>query len=224
MAVHEEARGLFGVAPELKPLAAYDSTPVHDAVLEALPETPSMDDGASGGPRRVAIVGKPNVGKSSLLNQLAGEDRVVVDNVAGTTVDPVDELIELGGKTWRFVDTAGGTWWLNLKAVYGLRFDLASAEPRLAATVPPWVPEQALSVPVLPLVDGKELRIGDSVSAVAERLGRAAESGRQEVDRGPNGERLTRFYEYSGSRFILVFEPLEQAGESKLAAIYVTGK
>ena len=55
----------------------------------------------------MALLGKPNVGKSSLLNQLAGEDRVVVDPVAGTTVDPVDELIELGGKTWRFVDTAG---------------------------------------------------------------------------------------------------------------------
>ena len=51
-----------------------------------------------GGPRRVALVGQPNVGKSSLLNQLAGADRVVVDSVAGTTVDPVDELIELGGR------------------------------------------------------------------------------------------------------------------------------
>jgi hypothetical protein len=100
----------------------------------------------------------------------------------------------------------------------------AVAEQPLAASVPPWVPEQALSVPVLPLVDGKELRIGDSVSVVAERLGRAAESGRQEIDRGRNGERLTRFYEYSGSRFILVFEPFEQDGEARLAAIYVTAK
>ena len=55
----------------------------------------------------MAIVGKPNVGKSSLLNRLAGEERAVVDNVAGTTVDPVDELVELGGRTWRFIDTAG---------------------------------------------------------------------------------------------------------------------
>ena len=78
-----------------------------DAILEALPETPEESFGEVGGPRRIAIVGKPNVGKSSLLNQLAGEDRVVVDNVAGTTVDPVDELIELGGTTWRFIDTAG---------------------------------------------------------------------------------------------------------------------
>jgi GTP-binding protein len=78
-----------------------------DAVLAALPETPPETFEEVGGPRRIAIVGKPNVGKSSLLNKLAGEDRVVVDNVAGTTVDPVDELVELGGRTWRFIDTAG---------------------------------------------------------------------------------------------------------------------
>lgn len=59
------------------------------------------------GPRRVALLGKPNVGKSSLLNALAGESRSVVDSVAGTTVDPVDELIEIGGEEWIFVDTAG---------------------------------------------------------------------------------------------------------------------
>ncbi|WP_126417192.1 ribosome biogenesis GTPase Der [Trueperella bialowiezensis] len=59
------------------------------------------------GPRRVALVGKPNVGKSSLLNQLAGENRVVVDDLAGTTRDPVDEVIELDGQVWTFVDTAG---------------------------------------------------------------------------------------------------------------------
>ncbi|HET8960642.1 ribosome biogenesis GTPase Der [Nocardioides sp.] len=78
-----------------------------DAVLAALPDTPPERLGEVGGPRRVAIVGKPNVGKSSLLNKLAGAERVVVDEVAGTTVDPVDELIELGGRTWRFIDTAG---------------------------------------------------------------------------------------------------------------------
>jgi len=55
----------------------------------------------------VALIGRPNVGKSSLLNRLAGEQRVLVHEAAGTTRDPVDELIELGGVTWRFVDTAG---------------------------------------------------------------------------------------------------------------------
>jgi GTP-binding protein len=78
-----------------------------DAILAALPETPMESFEEVGGPRRIAIVGKPNVGKSSLLNMLAKEDRVVVDNAAGTTVDPVDELIELGDRTWRFIDTAG---------------------------------------------------------------------------------------------------------------------
>ncbi len=79
-----------------------------DAILEALPEPPPMPEGVEvGGPRRIAIVGKPNVGKSSLLNKLAGEERVVVDDASGTTVDPVDELVEFGGRVWRFIDTAG---------------------------------------------------------------------------------------------------------------------
>jgi GTP-binding protein len=79
-----------------------------DAILEVLPETPRDLVGVSGGgPRRVALVGKPNVGKSSLLNRLTGEQRSVVDSVAGTTVDPVDSLVELDGQVWRFVDTAG---------------------------------------------------------------------------------------------------------------------
>ncbi|PZU46922.1 MAG: ribosome biogenesis GTPase Der [Arsenicicoccus sp.] len=81
-----------------------------DALLDVLPETSAVAGAyPRGGPRRVALLGRPNVGKSSLLNKLAGTDRVVVDDVAGTTRDPVDELIELGddGRVWRFVDTAG---------------------------------------------------------------------------------------------------------------------
>ncbi|MFH0245020.1 ribosome biogenesis GTPase Der [Streptomyces sp. HK10] len=79
-----------------------------DEVLGVLPEAPPQTFGGGiGGPRRVALIGRPNVGKSSLLNKVAGEDRVVVDQLAGTTRDPVDELIELGGRTWKFVDTAG---------------------------------------------------------------------------------------------------------------------
>ncbi len=78
-----------------------------DAVLTVLPESPGDREPTGGGPRRVALVGKPNVGKSSLLNRLVGEQRSVVHEVAGTTVDPVDSLVELDGQTWRFVDTAG---------------------------------------------------------------------------------------------------------------------
>lgn len=77
-----------------------------DRIVEMLPEHGAGQDRGTG-PRRVALLGKPNVGKSSLLNALAGSERVVVDNVAGTTVDPVDELVEIRGEQWWFVDTAG---------------------------------------------------------------------------------------------------------------------
>ena len=78
-----------------------------DAILEALPAAPPDRDEAEGGPRRVALLGRPNVGKSSLLNRLSGEERVLVDSVAGTTRDPVDSLVEVDGEIWKFVDTAG---------------------------------------------------------------------------------------------------------------------
>ena len=57
--------------------------------------------------RRIALVGRPNVGKSSLLNQLSGENRAVVSDIAGTTRDPVDEVVNVGGQDWLFIDTAG---------------------------------------------------------------------------------------------------------------------
>jgi len=78
-----------------------------DAILGAIPEAPMELPNGARGPRRVAVVGKPNVGKSSLLNKLARQQRVVVDEVAGTTVDPVDELVEVDGEIYRFIDTAG---------------------------------------------------------------------------------------------------------------------
>ena len=78
-----------------------------DVLFDVLPAMPLAPIEQEQGPRRVALVGRPNVGKSSLLNRLTGEDRSVVDSVAGTTVDPVDSLVELDGQTWRFIDTAG---------------------------------------------------------------------------------------------------------------------
>jgi GTP-binding protein len=78
-----------------------------DVIMEKLPEVSAVAKAEIGGPRRVAILGRPNVGKSSLLNKAAKEERVVVNDLAGTTRDPVDEQVELGGKVWRFVDTAG---------------------------------------------------------------------------------------------------------------------
>lgn len=80
-----------------------------DEVLAALPAAPPEDTEPTRqpGPRRVALVGRPNVGKSSLLNRLAQQSRAVVDPVGGTTVDPVDSLVEIGGEVWQLVDTAG---------------------------------------------------------------------------------------------------------------------
>jgi GTP-binding protein len=78
-----------------------------DACLAVLPPSSAVADPVERGLRRVALVGRPNVGKSSLLNALAGRERAVVDSVAGTTRDPVDEVVDLGGIPWRFVDTAG---------------------------------------------------------------------------------------------------------------------
>ncbi len=75
--------------------------------MKTLPDTSAVAKQEVGGPRRVAILGRPNVGKSSLLNKAAGEERVVVNELSGTTRDPVDEQVELGGRVWRFVDTAG---------------------------------------------------------------------------------------------------------------------
>ena len=76
-----------------------------DAIVTFIPEVGAAQ--VQDGYRRIALIGRPNVGKSSLLNALAGENRSIVDDVAGTTRDPVDELIEFGGSIWRFVDTAG---------------------------------------------------------------------------------------------------------------------
>ena len=78
-----------------------------DAILSHLPSAPPIIEAGPRGPRRVALVGRPNVGKSSLLNKLSKEERAVVDSVAGTTVDPVDSLVTVDGEVWQFVDTAG---------------------------------------------------------------------------------------------------------------------
>lgn len=79
-----------------------------DAIVKAMPEesahaAPRRRDSL----RRVALVGRPNVGKSSLLNALAGESRAVVHDMAGTTRDPIDEIVEIDGEEWEFIDTAG---------------------------------------------------------------------------------------------------------------------
>ena len=79
---------------------------VLDYIVDNFPETP-RSTAVTSGPRRVALVGRPNVGKSSLLNKFTGQERAVVDDASGTTVDPVDSLVQLDQHLWRFIDTAG---------------------------------------------------------------------------------------------------------------------
>jgi GTP-binding protein len=78
-----------------------------DAAMKVLPKISAVAKEEFGGPRRVALIGRPNVGKSSLLNKAVGSERAVVNDLAGTTRDPIDEQVELAGRIWRFVDTAG---------------------------------------------------------------------------------------------------------------------
>ena len=108
-----DAAALWGLGlGEPHPVSALHgrgSGDVLDAVMKVLPEVSAVAGPApaEGSLHRVALVGRPNVGKSSLLNSIAGSQRVVVDETAGTTRDPVDEIIELDGRRWVFVDTAG---------------------------------------------------------------------------------------------------------------------
>ncbi|MBK7972477.1 MAG: ribosome biogenesis GTPase Der [Deltaproteobacteria bacterium] len=99
----------LGLDP-LVPISAEHGIGIEDAVEAALALLPSEPDATVEVPPdaiRVAIVGRPNVGKSSLLNRLAGLERALVDSRPGTTIDPVDTLIEFEGRPYLFVDTAG---------------------------------------------------------------------------------------------------------------------
>ena len=105
LAVHELWQLGLGEPIPVSALHGRGSGDLLDLVVNSLPETISEDRDDQ--IRRVVLLGRPNVGKSSLLNALAGTSRALVDSVAGTTRDPIDEEIEFGGETWRFIDTAG---------------------------------------------------------------------------------------------------------------------
>jgi len=77
-----------------------------DKVIEHFPEDSEADEAEDERPR-IAFVGKPNVGKSSLVNRLIGENRVIVSDIAGTTRDAIDTPVKYNGKEYVFIDTAG---------------------------------------------------------------------------------------------------------------------
>lgn len=76
-----------------------------DALIDVLPEAREIEDGNTR--RSITIIGRPNVGKSTLLNRLVGEQRVIVSDMPGTTRDPIDVDVLLGEEIYRLVDTAG---------------------------------------------------------------------------------------------------------------------
>lgn len=76
-----------------------------DAVFEYIPESSWEEEESDS--IKVAVVGRPNAGKSSLVNRILGEDRLIVSNIAGTTRDAIDTMVEKDGEKYVFIDTAG---------------------------------------------------------------------------------------------------------------------
>jgi hypothetical protein len=89
------------------------------------------------------------------------------------------------------------------------------------AEPPAAVPARSVSVPVLVLSDGSELRVGDSAVEVSQRLGPDAETAPPAIERAPSGERVTRFYLRAGQRFAVVLEPFVGDRQARVAGIYV---
>lgn len=91
-----------------------------------------------------------------------------------------------------------------------------AAAPDVTATVPP----RAVSVPLLLFGDGRQIRIGDRVSDIVSRLGEDAQVGEDAVERVAGHERLTRLYNYIGTRFALVFETVDGSSDPRVVGIY----
>lgn len=108
---HEfQAQGLWSLGFDtVMPVSAQHGRNIGDlldAVVERLPDAPAIDLDADA-PPAIAILGRPNVGKSSLLNAILGEERAVVHDVPGTTRDPVDTVLDVDGRRVVLTDTAG---------------------------------------------------------------------------------------------------------------------
>jgi len=92
------------------PISAEHGTGVSDlldAIIPLIPDSVPEEEGTDEYVPRIAILGRPNVGKSTLINTLVGYDRVIASEIPGTTRDAVDVLVTYGGKRYQFIDTAG---------------------------------------------------------------------------------------------------------------------
>lgn len=107
---HEDkAFEFYGMgAARIFSISALHNYGVDDLVAEALKELPSFSEGeVEEEVTRIAVVGRPNVGKSSLINRILGFDRVIVNENPGTTRDAIDTFVEIGGRRYLLIDTAG---------------------------------------------------------------------------------------------------------------------
>ena len=101
------AAEFYALAERVVGISAEHGYGVDDLLDEITRDFPKAEAGEQPRAVRVAIIGRPNVGKSTLLNRLAGEERAIVSPVPGTTRDAVDMRVEHGGGVYEFVDTAG---------------------------------------------------------------------------------------------------------------------
>lgn len=107
----------YALGEDVHPLSAehgYGLNDLLDRVVAPWPKLTDDEENKAAKPIRVSVIGRPNVGKSSLLNRLLGEERLVVHNQPGTTRDAIDTPLTLGGQEYLLIDTAGirrrGTW------------------------------------------------------------------------------------------------------------------
>ena len=114
----------------------------------------------------------------------------------------------------------GGSVVRELRGGTGAAAD--SAKTAVVGAPPASVPAGAVNLPVLLFDDGKGIQVGDTATHLADLLGRSAEIGRYEVDTVAGGERLTRFYEYRGRHFVLVFTLATSHTDPAVDAIYLT--
>ena len=89
------------------PISAIHGAGTGDLLDQVLSFLPASEEQEAEEPIQLAIIGRPNVGKSSLLNAVCGENRAIVSPIRGTTRDTIDTTIEREGKTWKLLDTAG---------------------------------------------------------------------------------------------------------------------
>ena len=92
---------------EPHPISAIHGAGTGDLLDQVIAFLPKVEDSDTEEPIQLAIIGRPNVGKSSLLNAICGEPRAIVSPIRGTTRDTIDTTIEREGRTWKLLDTAG---------------------------------------------------------------------------------------------------------------------